>query len=33
MSHRDLSWAPNSFTQFGDDLRVSQVVFRGEHLT
>lgn len=32
MSHRDLSWAPNSFTLLeGESLQ--QVVFRGEHLT
>jgi len=31
MGHRDLSWAPNSFTQLSDENPV-QVVFRGEHL-
>lgn len=31
MSHRDLSWAPNSFTLL-DGQVPTQVVFRGEHL-
>jgi len=31
MGHRDLSWAPNSFSQFAGD-RAVQVVFRGEDL-
>lgn len=31
MSHRDLSWAPNSYTLLEGD-RPSQVIFRGEHL-
>jgi hypothetical protein len=31
MGHRDLSWAPNSFTTLKDEA-PAQVVFRGEHL-
>ncbi len=31
MGHRDLSWAPNSFTMIEEEV-PSQVVFRGEHL-
>lgn len=31
LSHRDLAWAPNSFTLLEDERPV-QVVFRGEHL-
>jgi predicted amidohydrolase YtcJ len=31
MGHRDLSWAPNSFTLLEEEAAV-QVVFRGEHL-
>lgn len=31
MGHRDLSWAPNSFTLLENEL-PRQVVFRGEHL-
>jgi predicted amidohydrolase YtcJ len=31
MSHRDLAWAPNSFTLVEDEV-PKQVVFRGEHL-
>lgn len=31
MGHRDLSWAPNSFTIL-DEESPTQVVFRGEHL-
>lgn len=32
MSHRDLSWAPNSYTTFENEVPM-HVVFRGEHLT
>ena len=31
MGHRDLSWAPNSYTIIDEEV-PSQVVFRGEHL-
>jgi predicted amidohydrolase YtcJ len=31
MSHRDLSWAANSFTLFEDE-KPKQLVFRGEHI-
>jgi predicted amidohydrolase YtcJ len=31
MSHRDLSWAPNSFTLLAEES-PRQVVFRGEHI-
>jgi hypothetical protein len=31
MEHRDLAWAPNSFTLLKDEV-PEQVVFRGEHL-
>jgi len=33
MGHRDLSWAPNSFSIFDSADKPTQVVFRGEHLT
>jgi hypothetical protein len=31
MSHRDLSWAPNSHSVF-EDAEPREVVFRGENL-
>ncbi len=31
MGHKDLAWAPNSYTVFAEE-RLRQVVFRGEHL-